>query len=203
MADRTSLLVIVAYLAGLGMLVYELQKSPSAPPPPPKQAVEALPPLELPPIAINSIAIYDAIIERPLFNADRRPDPVDATPTEVVNAAEPVDEVDGYRLAAVIKGFGNSTALIEDSSGNTQTLHPGEKLGKWELQEIQDDRVVLLSGTRQETLLVYRFDPVVPNQKPTRRPPSVPQRNARTLRRPALLPPVPADRKPPNPPNKP
>jgi hypothetical protein len=186
MADRTNLFMIVAYLAGLGALAYAWQNTPSPPPPPSEQAIEALPPLELPPVAINSIAVYDAITERPLFNAERRPNEVGASSTELANVAEPVDEIDGYRLAAVLKGYGSSTALIEDQSGNTRTLHPGEKLGKWELQEIQDDRVVLLSDARKETLLVHRFDPVVikKSRNPVRRP------SGRPLVRPPRRPPV-------------
>mgnify|MGYP001819515453 CR=1 FL=1 len=64
MASRANLALVVAYLAVLGLGVYELRRAPalSTPPAPPEQPAQALPPLEIPPDVVRSIAAYDAII---------------------------------------------------------------------------------------------------------------------------------------------
>jgi hypothetical protein len=188
MADRGSILMIVGYVAGLGMLGYELQREPTLPPPPTGQAGGPIPALEVPPSEIKSIAAYDAINERPLFTPSRRPDEVAAGNDEAPAVADTTDNIDGYRLAAVLKGFGNNTALIEDPSGQTQTLHQGERLGKWEVLEIQDDRVTVLLDSQRKTLLVHRFDPVATQFNPRRRPASAP--TGRRLIRPPVTPPA-------------
>ena len=56
------------------------------------------------------------------------------------------------------------TALIEDRSGRTRILHLGDELGEWRLEQILDDRVVMASDGKRETLLVHRFDPIVTEQ---------------------------------------
>lgn len=184
--------MIAGYVGGLALLAYELQHTPSLPPPPSGKPTEALPPLEVPPTAIKSIAIYDAILERPLFTRERRPEEPNAPKAEVASAAEPVENIDGFRLTAVLKGLGHTTALIQDQTGKTRLLHAGGRLGKWELKEIQDDRVVLHSDAREETLLVHRFDPVTMQKKAVRRPPGT-----RRIPRRRLPPPVAAKLPPP------
>ena len=42
-------------------------------------------------------------------------------------------------------------------SGKTLTLHEGERLGSWRLDQILDDRAVLIADGRRETLMVYDF----------------------------------------------
>lgn len=201
MADRATLILLAGYLAGAGLLAYELQPTPPLAPPSPEQTVHAPPPVELPPIAINNVAIYDAIIERPLFSPDRRQEDESDTPVaspapQRVAAAEGID---GFRLAAVMKEPGSVTVLIENPSGETLALHQGDKLGSWQIEEILDDRVVIVSDTRRETLMVYRFDPVVERQRPKPAPDML---RRRLLQVPSRRPPG-ADRAPSNPPVKP
>ena len=194
MASRTSLALVFAYLAVLGLGAYELRRAPalSLPPAPPEQPAQALPPLEIPPDVVNSIAAYDEIIERPLFNADRRPKPagseVAATGSDLPK--EERVEIDGFRLSAVLRIAERTTVLIEDRKGQTLTLHAGEPLGNWRLDEILDDRVVLIADGRRETLMVYDFSkPVVAaapkqraNKRPTRPPKKRPAPPARRVR---------------------
>jgi len=188
MVDRALAVMVVGYLVGLGMLFNELRHSPTVPATTEAPSTESLPPLELPPNEIKSVAVYDGITERPLFNPERRPQSSDTLQRLPESRTLPVDQIDGYRLAAVLRGLGSATALIEDPSGDTRTLHSGERMGKWKLQEILDDRVVLQSGDRRETLLVHRFDPVVVKKAVPGRSRSGPRtenrRPAQTLKRP-------------------
>jgi hypothetical protein len=160
MASPANLVLIVGYVAALGLGVYELRgaNALSLPPAPPKQPAQALPPLEIPPDVVRSIAAYDTIIERPLFNPERRPKPpaAESAETENLPEAERV-EIDGFRLTAVLRIADQTTVLIEDRAGKTLTLHAGEPLGNWRLDEILDDRVVLAADGRRETLMVYDF----------------------------------------------
>ena len=194
MAKRSTLLLAAGYLSGLGLLGYLLQQSPTAPTVDTEAMSDPVPPLELPASPISNIAAYEAMVERPLFTPTRRPTAVNATPVPVDDEdVDPVEEIDGFRLAAVLKGLGSMTALIEDDVGATRTIHLGEQLGKWELTEILDDRVVLSADGRRQTLRVHQFEKAPPRL--TRRAP--PRRRLRPpLGRPPLVP-IPPDIEPP------
>ena len=190
MASPANLVLIVGYVAALGVGVYELRgaNALSLPPAPPKQPAQALPPLEIPPDVVRSIAAYDTIIERPLFNPERRPKPpaAESAETENLPEAERV-EIDGFRLTAVLRNADQTTVLIEDRSGKTLALHAGEPLGNWRLDEILDDRVVLAADGRRETLMVYDFSQPPPVAAPV-------QRAKRRVKRQPVKKPAPAKR---------
>lgn len=163
MVSRGAALLTLGYAAVLGLGAYELQRAPSLSeaPPPPAQAAQPLPPLEIPPSAIASLAAYDAIIERPLFSPDRRPETTEAedqSPLEDAATEEAITEIDGFRLTAVLRNGEKTTVLIEDMGGETRILHEGERLGNWRLDEIHDDRVLLAADGRRKTLMVYDFN---------------------------------------------
>lgn len=172
MASPMRLVLVVGYVAAIGLAAYELKRAPSLslPPAPPEQAAQALPPLEVPPDAIQSLAAYDGIVERPLFSPDRRPQVADAAQVQPGPgpAAEGALEVDGFRLTAVLRDGDSTTVLIEDRSGQTRALRAGDRLGSWALGEVLDDRVVLVADSRRETLMVYDFS-VQPVASPVRR----------------------------------
>jgi general secretion pathway protein N len=194
-ADRTWLLLLAGYLAVLGLGAYEFRHAPSLsePPAPPELAAPALPPLEVPPGPIRSLAAYDAIVERPLFSPDRRPEteqPAEQQ-TESADPEEPATEVDGFRLTAVLRDGDNTTVLIEDRGGKTLTLHQGDRLGGWQLGEILDDRVELVADGRRETLMVYDF--AAPAQAPASD--NRARRAYRRIRPPAAARPAPAERR--------
>lgn len=173
MASPGRLLLLVGYAGAIGLAVYELRHAPSlgVPPEPPRQVAQALPPLEVPPAPINSIAAYDAIIERPLFAPDRRAQTADegAAPPGTDQPEEGAVEIDGFRLSAVLRDGSSTTVLVEDRTGQTRTLYAGDHLGNWQLDEILDDRVVLVADGRRETLLVYDFSAPVAAAAPVRR----------------------------------
>ena len=181
MAERMTILLVGGYISALALGAYELQLDPFVPPPPPKQATEPPPPLLIPVDDIESLAAYDAIVERPLFRRDRRPPSDTPAPSRTQNRAQ-TDEIAGMRLAAVLKGPDSLTALLEDQSGKTKILHQGDQLGRWRIEEILDDSIIVVSDGRKETLEVHKFDPVSTKRTSRRRPPTT---NRKTTRRPA------------------
>lgn len=169
MADRMSILLIGGYIGALALGAYELQRVPSVPGSIPGKAVEPLPPLEVPPDVIKNIAVFDAIIERPLFSRERLPEVATQSPGPPKRLAQS-DEIEGMRLTAVLKGPDSLTVLLEERSGQTRVLHQGDQLGKWRIEEIMDDRIIMVSEERTETLLVHQFDPVIMKRTTRRRP---------------------------------
>jgi hypothetical protein len=204
MVERTTILLIAGYIGALALGTYELQRSSSLPAADPAQTGEAIPTLEIPPGTIKSIAVYDAITERPLFNRNRLPTSKTSPPDRKRQTTQ-VDGIQGMRLTAVLKGPSNLTVLLENQTGETRIMHTGDKLGKWQIEEILDDRVVMVSGSNRQTLLVHRFDPVDTPRKVRRRPQPTKRNIIRRPSRPAAaqpsrppkpVKPAPADREP-------
>lgn len=177
MANRMTSLLIVGYIGALALGAYELQRDPFVPIPPSEHAVESPPPLQIPVDDIESLAAYDAIVERPLFRRDRLPE----SETQVSNRTQPrpaQDDVTDMRLAAVLKGPDSLTALIEDQTGATKVLHQGEQIGRWRIDKILDDSVVVVSNGNKKTLLVHRFDNLSARRTLRRRPPGPTKRTS-------------------------
>lgn len=169
MADRMTILLIGGYIGALALGAYELQRVPDIPEGTPAQGANPLPPLDISSGMIKNIAAFDAIAERPLFSRERQPE----SPTQNSNRTQPTnitEEIKGMRLAAVLKGPDSLTVLLEDASGETRILHQDDRLGKWRVSEILDDRVVMESDGRRETLLVHQFSPGYTLKTPRRRP---------------------------------
>jgi hypothetical protein len=192
MADRGMLFLIVGYIGAVGLGAYEMQRTPATVPESSGQTVRNQPPLDLPTTAIRNIAAYDAIIERPLFAKDRRPQ-AEADGVEIEQkprGGDPSTGVEGLRLTAVLNDRGSMTALLEDRSGKTRALQLGEQLGDWRVQEILDESVVIVSDKGQETLVVHQFDPVAPNRNLRRAPVSTGRRITRRPTQPTTEEPV-------------
>ena len=190
MADRTRFLVLAGCAAAVLAGAYEWQRVPDDPSREPLRKIEPLSPLEVPPQAISSLAAYEAIIDRPLFNPQRRPRAPDEDSGETVpQPADRVTDASGWRLTAVLREAEQLTVLIEDRTRKTQALRKGDSLGDWKIDEIADDRVIMVSGSQRRTLMLHQFEPVA------RKLPTTP-RNRRVTRRPLPAPaPAPAVRR--------
>ena len=184
MADRTRLLVLAGCAAAIVVGVLEWHRAPEDPGGEPLRDAEPLAPLEVTPPAISSLAAYDAIVERPLFNPERRPPPPEQAADE--SAATPVGSVSdatGWRLTAVLREAERRTVLIEDQTGRTLALKAGDSLGDWKIEEIADDRVIIASGCQGDTLLLHQNEPLAKKGGPA-------TRNRRITRRPVQAPAV-------------
>jgi hypothetical protein len=153
-----TLLLIVGYVAGVGLIGLELTRSESIDERPVTPADIAIPDLTPPPLPIQSLDDYDPIIERPLFQADRTPfsaaQGLDApTPDLVTSSSAP--RLDGLRLAAVFRGADRRTALVELPDGESLTVREGDRIEGWQVIEIRDEQLVLGNRGRQQTLEVH------------------------------------------------
>jgi hypothetical protein len=164
--------------------VVEWHRVPEDPGREPLRDAEPLAPLEVTPPAISSLAAYEAIVERPLFNPERRPPPAEqAVDDTAATPAGSVTDATGWRLTAVLREAERHTVLIEDQTGRTLALKAGDSLGDWKIEEIADDRVIIVTGSQRNTLLLHQFEPEVSKPRArktpsyrriTRRPPAQP-----------------------------
>lgn len=104
-----------------------------------------------------SESAYRIIIERPLFNAERRPaqsrlseGPVE-TPTQT-------NVPGGYKLLGVIVEAGTRSALIQIAGSPRPTVvAEGGSIDGWRLAEVRDDAVVLERGSSTQELNMVRI----------------------------------------------
>jgi hypothetical protein len=98
-----------------------------------------------------SEADFAAIVERPLFNSDRKKDP----PPEAQTA---LPEMDSYRLAGVIIAGTTNIAIIERKKAKTSTaLKVGDVLDGRTVRSITAQGVTLSYGDRSEVLSVPKI----------------------------------------------
>jgi hypothetical protein len=164
-----TLLLIVGYVAGVGLIGLELTRSEAADEWPVTPADIAIPDLTPPPLPIESLDDYAAIIERPLFYSDRAPlseaQALDTPAPELVTSTD-TPRLDGLRLAAVFRGPDRRTALVELPDGESLTVREGDRIESWQVVEIRDEQLVLGNRGRQQTLevhdLSYLGEPSIP-----------------------------------------
>lgn len=94
-----------------------------------------------------ALASFDAILERPLFNPDRRPV---AVPEPAVAPATTPTKPLRARLEGVVQIGATSFALIRDLSSNEPVrLAQGMELNGWTLERVESGRAVLSRGDGQ------------------------------------------------------
>lgn len=103
-------------------------------------------------------AAFKAIDLRPLFAPDRRPPETEAAPAE---AGPPLPEsLDGLALTGIISAGGKRFAIVEPKGraapgAQNWSLRVGGELRGWTVDEIGEDRIVLVNGgVRHEMALV-------------------------------------------------
>ncbi|MCB1724736.1 MAG: hypothetical protein KDJ39_13680 [Gammaproteobacteria bacterium] len=171
MSTASKLFLALAYAGGIAWLGYELQRP--EPTVDTTEIADAEPshPIEVGTPLASSAAIdgYDAIVERPLFNQERRPKAEDVEQSPAIDTLptlNPADDVGGLRVSAILKDADTLTALIELGGGETRAVHQGEKIGIWDVIEILDDAVVLGIRGERKTLQVYEFSASLPGPSP-------------------------------------
>ena len=124
----------------------------SAGPPPELPAVEPLEPFQLPPLAR-----YGEVTARPLFIAERRPEP---PPPDDAAALEkpPAGPEQKFLLFGVMIAPGIQAALLrpEEPNAKTARIKVGEVIGEWRLYAVFPDRVVLRKGEATQDLPLTR-----------------------------------------------
>jgi len=129
---------------------------------------------------------YAQVIERPLFQPDRRP-PKDGAEPETAEKESEARELDVFDLNAVIMTPAASTAWVLDGPNHSLLkVRPGEDLAGWVVREIRADRLLLERQGESDTLLLRNYSAPRASQAPRagsdasrsarRRPPTPPNR---------------------------
>lgn len=126
----------------------------------------------------GSIDEYKAVIERPLFDATRRPPP----PPEAANtnASGKMPKLPEYTLDGVVIVAGQRTALLKNKATSKVTrATEGMQLGDWRLKTLEANRVVLGHRDNEHEISLWNFgaaatpaaarSPPQPRQQPAHR----------------------------------
>ncbi len=160
--------LLVLLCGGLGLAVWNQWDAPMEidPPPPPQCAAGAPPPLpEVTPFAPPMIEDFTEFVERPLFQADRRPpEPPEDAPIEIAPAEVPAGE---FVLVGVVISLSERLALIQQAgAGELLRLGVGGVVNGWSVQSIEPDRVFFTYG---EILKEVKLRDDVPPKQPTKK----------------------------------
>ncbi len=131
---------------------------------------ENLPELNMP---NQSLEQFSAVTERPLFIEGRKPiveNPQNETQQNVDNG-----QIDDWLLIGVYNKGKHKQAMAlfrkQNESKKYLKLSAEQMISGWQLQKIEPDRVVLLQGGQQKTVLLRKprtqIKPQVPRMKPT------------------------------------
>ena len=128
-------------------------------------------PFDLPPISD-----FTSIIERPLFEADRRPESIDGGgQNEIVTpqSAPGNGDAGNMILSAIVLADDKAIALVQTKTDHKiHRLETGETIGGWTIKKIKNKEIILSKGneTRNLELLVMKSPAAG----------SIPQRQRRT-----------------------
>lgn len=152
-------------------------------PPQPPIVRSAGPPPELPtvvplePFRLSPPAQYSEVAARPLFIAERRPEPPpppDETPPE---KPQPGSEQKFVLLGVMIApGIQAALLRLEEPNAKTKPVRLGETVGEWRLDKVAPNEVVLRRGEATQNVKLMR--PREPAGKPRAKRKGVPAQDA-------------------------
>lgn len=139
--------VLAAMLAFLPspLAVLDLFSAPSVP------EIKAPPSLKIAPMP--SPETFAVIAERPLFNTDRKPDPL-PPPPEPPKPAIVLGDLTLYRLLGVTGDRQTQRAVVQKSGGPSLTMKPGDTFEGWTIDKIDAIGVAISGGDRKELLAI-------------------------------------------------
>lgn len=160
---------VMGWITGLAILAGGLSFLPSAfglagafsSPPVPE--VKAVGPVKVAPLA--PVEAYEPLLQRPLFNPARVPDPVLPTATvAAAPAASSLGDIGQYRVVGIAGDSQTRIALVRKGEGEVRTLRRGDSLDGWIVKAIDERGVSISGGGRTEILAIPRAS----NAAPTR-----------------------------------
>ncbi len=131
--------------------------------PPQPPVIRPTPPPELPavaplePFSLSPPTQYSEVAIRPLFIAERRPEPP-PPPDEAQPEKPPPGPEQKFMLFGVMIMPGTQAALLRPEAPNARTVRVGvgEMIGEWRLDAVLPDRVVLRKGETTQDLPLTR-----------------------------------------------
>jgi len=160
---------VMGWITGLAILAGGLSFLPSAfglagafsSPPVPE--VKAVGPVKV--AVLAPVEAYEPLLQRPLFNPARVPDPVLPTATvAAAPAASSFGDIGQYRVVGIAGDSQTRIALVRKGEGEVRTLRRGDSLDGWIVKAIDERGVSISGGGRTEILAIPRAS----NAAPTR-----------------------------------
>ncbi|MFM9862311.1 MAG: hypothetical protein ACKVRO_01780 [Micropepsaceae bacterium] len=118
---------------------------------PPVLEIKSPPPLRL--AAPPPLASFEVIAARPLFNADRKPDPL-PPPPEALKPAITLGDLAQYRVIGTVRDDVRQLGLVQKSGGSLLTLKPGDTFEGWTVDKIDRSGIAISGGGRKEILAI-------------------------------------------------
>ena len=155
----------LAALAGFAVMVAAFIPSPlrlltyfeSAP------QVEIKPPPPLKMAAVPPKGAFAEITARPVFNQDRRPDPVREATVPSDNVAEQAGDLSQFRVVGIVTDRELQLALVLTPGGTTARVRAGDMIDGWRIEKVDVSGLTASDGTRSARMVIPR----APNGTPT------------------------------------
>ena len=108
----------------------------------------------------SELKSYAGISERPLFNADRKPDPLPPPPPPPTPPKPQVvlGDLTQLKLVGVVLSGDNKLALVRRASAAILTLRVGDTLDGWKVDKIDAQGVGLSGGEHQDGLRIPKAE---------------------------------------------
>ena len=119
---------------------------------PPKLALKEMPAADT----------YGEIVARPIFNAERKPDP----DTRVAGSAPAATSADGdlseFRVVGIVADSLTQRAIVERQGAAALHVAPGDSLGGWRITKIDAAGITATKDARSVRLVIPKTQPRAP-----------------------------------------
>ena len=119
---------------------------------PPKLALKEMP----------AAGSYAEIAARPIFNADRKPDPETREVVAAPAAGSADNDLSGYRVVGIVADSSTQRAIVERQGSPTLHLAPGDTLAGWRVSKIDAMGLTLNKDGRSVQLAIPKTKPGTP-----------------------------------------
>jgi hypothetical protein len=102
---------------------------------------------------------YGAIVQRPIFNADRIPDPATSVATSMPAPQAAEGDLSEFRLVGIVADGVTARALLARGSAPAVKVRPGDKLGEWRIDTIDSTGVAASSNGRKTKIVILKAQP--------------------------------------------
>lgn len=114
------------------------------------------------PVVPRPIGAYGATLERPLFEATRRPKPVDVQPVAeaVPSASEPhLTPAEELRIVGIMrprKGSSSQRVLVRSADAQAIWVETGASIGGWTVSAIGDRTITVEGGGQRREISLFQ-----------------------------------------------
>lgn len=107
--------------------------------------------------AMPALAAFDVLTARPLFNRDRKPDPL-PPPPEAPKPAIVLGDIAQFRVEGLVVSGDSQIALVRKGGAQLLRLKPGDTLEGWKIDKIDLKGIAISGGDRSELLAIPKAE---------------------------------------------